>query len=132
MKFNRSSLLTIVYCLFVILYTLYSVHHFRFGSHKGTEWWYYIRFMLISGYSFFILQGAILRSGNWGILLLLPLAILLATIIALFLLVGFIRLGGGDLLDRDYADMVLVALVYCTLSGWALRWIRPGKKGRRN
>jgi len=131
MKFDRSSLLLMVYCLFTLLYTLYSVHHFRFGSHKGTEWWYYIRFMLISGYFFYILQGAILRSTNWGIVLLLPLVILAATILSLFILVGIIRLGGGDLLDRDYADMVLVAIVYCTFSGYALRWIRPGKKKKK-
>jgi hypothetical protein len=75
------------------------------------------------------LQGLVLRSKNWGLLLLLPPAILAAAVVAGYLLVGLIRLGGGDLLNRDSADMVLAALLMLVGTYFSLRLIRPG--GRR-
>ena len=104
MKFTRSHLLTIVYSLLVVLYTLYL-------TRLRHPWGYYLKFMLISGYCFFILQGILLRSRNWGILLLLPLAVSLAAVAAGYLLLFILRWGGGTLLDADSADMFLLSLL---------------------
>ncbi|MHA4806726.1 hypothetical protein ACX0G9_01400 [Flavitalea flava] len=132
MKFDRSLLLMIVYGLFTLLYSIYIGNHpVVFGNQKGTSWWYYLKFLLIGNYFFFILQGIILRSKNWGILLLLPIGLLAATIIAGYIMVGIIRMGGGDLLDKDIADRILAALIFLTGSYFALRLIKPGRRGRR-
>ena len=124
MKFTRSHLLTIVYCLLVVLYTLYLS---RFRHH----WQYYLEFMLISGYCYFIIQGFILRSGNWGILLLLPLAVILAAVVGGYLLVFILRWGGGTLLDTDRADMVVLSLMVTGGSVYSLRWIKGKKMARK-
>lgn len=132
MKIDRSLPLTIVYSLFTLLYTIYIGNHPGvFGNQKGTSWWYYLKFLLIGNYFFFILQGLILRSKNWGILLLLPIGLLAATISAGYSMVGIIRLGGGDLLDDDKADRILAALIFLTGSYFALRLIKPGKGGKK-
>ena len=130
MKWDRSALITLVYGLFVLLYAIYIVmSRGHFGADKGRHWGYYLEFLLVSNYCYFILQGLVLRSKNWGLLLLLPLVILAAIIVAGYILVGLIRLGGGDLLNRDSADMVLGVLLMLVGSYFGLRLIRPG--GRR-
>jgi len=129
MKLDRSSMLTLVYCLFTFLYALYIVGHpSSFGPHKGDNLFYGLEFLFIGGYLFFIFQGLILRSKNWGILLLLPLCIFIAAITIAFLMVGILRLGGGTLLDNDYADMILVTFIWIALSVYALKFISTGKK----
>ncbi len=142
MKSDRSFWLMILYFLFTFLYTLYIISHHpaenslhRSGhainswAYKRDNWAYYLKFLLISGYLFFILQGLALRSKSWGILLLLPLALLAATILAGFLIVWILRLGGGTLLDRDDTDMVLTTGLLLIGTYFSLRLIRPG--GRR-
>jgi hypothetical protein len=119
---------TIIFCLFTVLYTIYIASHAGFGPRKGGSWWYYLKFLLVDGYLFFILQGLIKKSKNWGILLLLPVAILLATIIAGYIMVWIIRWGGGDLLNYDRADLILATLLFLAFSLYALRWIGPKKK----
>jgi len=132
MKFDRSFLLMIVYSLFVLLYTFYiTAHSLSFGPRKGDSFFYYLKFIVLASYTFFILQGLLLRTRNWGILLLLPLGVLLATIVIGYLLVGIIRWGGGDLLDSDRADMVLASILTLGLGFYALRFIKRGKKARR-
>lgn len=132
MKWDRPFLITLVYSLFTLLYTVFITRHISaFGSYKGNAWGYFLEFLTIGGYGFFIIQGLLLRSKNWGILLLLPIAILVATLLIGFILVGLIRLGGGTLLDRDNADMILVTLVFLALSIYARKWIRPGKGQRK-
>jgi hypothetical protein len=129
MKWDRSLLITLVYSLFTILYTLYIIAHpGHFNMHKGPHWAYYLKFILIGNYLFFILQGVLLRSKNWGILLLLPLGILAAAILTGFLMVGLIRLGGGTLLNGDSEDMVMGSFIVLILSFFALRLIRSRKK----
>lgn len=121
-KLARSHLLTIVYSLFILLYTLY------ISQYK--HWWYYLKLLLISGYLFFIFQGLLLRSKNWGIVLLLPAAILLVAVLTGYLLLFILRLGGGTLLDRDRPDMILLGVLFITLSFLSLRFITGGG-GRR-
>jgi len=121
-KLTRSHLLTLVYCLFILLYTLY------ISEYK--HWWYYLKFLLFCGYLFFVLQGLLLRSRNWGIVLLLPVAILLASVLAGYLLLFILRLGGGTLLDKDRPDMILLALLFIVFSFLSLGFI--GKKGRKS
>jgi hypothetical protein len=121
-KLTRSHLLSIVYGLFILLYTLY------ISQYK--HWWYYLKLLLISGYLFFIFQGLLLRSKNWGIVLLLPAAILLVAVLAGYLFLFILRLGGGTLLDRDRPDMILLGALFITLSFFSLRFITGGK-GRR-
>ena len=128
MKWDRPFLITLVYSLFTLLYTVYITRHISaFGISKGKAWGYFLEFLTVGGYLFFICYGALLRSKNWGILLLLPIAILVAAILIGFILVGLIRLGGGTLLDRDGADMILVTLVFLALCIYTQKWIRPGK-----
>jgi hypothetical protein len=122
-KLTRSHLLTLVYSLFVLLYTIY------ISQYK--HWWYYLKFLLFSGFLFFILQGLLLRSKNWGIVLLLPAAVLLASVLAGYLLLFILRLGGGTLLDKDRPDMILLALLFLTLSFLSLRFISTGKSRRK-
>jgi len=124
MKFTRSHLLTIVYSLLVVLYTLYL-------TRLRHPWRYYLEFMLISGYCFFVLQGILLRSGNWGILLLLPLAVSLAAVTAGYLLLFILRWGGGTLLDADSADLILLSLLIIGGSVYSLRWIKGKKVARK-
>jgi hypothetical protein len=121
-KLTRSHLLTIVYSLFILLYTLY------ISQYK--HWWYYLKLLLISGYLFFIFQGLLLRSKNWGIVLLLPAAILLVAVLAGYLLLFILRLGGGTLLDKDRPDMILLGSLFITLSFLSLRFI-TGRGARR-
>ena len=130
MKWDRSALITLVYGWFVLLYAIYiTLSQGHFGADRGRQWAYYLEFMLVSNYCYFVVQGLVLRSKNWGLLLLLPPAILVAAIVAGYLLVGLIRLGGGDLLNRDGADMVLGVLLVFAGTYFGLRLIRPG--GRR-
>lgn len=125
-------MLTLLYCLFTLLYTFYIAGHpHSFGPHKSDHFFYCVKFLLVDSYLFFILQGLILRSKNWGILLLLPLGILVATIIGGFLMVGILRLGGGTLLNNDYADLILIAFIWLALSTHALKFIATGKKTRK-
>ncbi|MBN8850318.1 MAG: hypothetical protein BGO55_32590 [Sphingobacteriales bacterium 50-39] len=124
MKFTRSHLLIIVYSLLVVLYTLYL-------TQLRHPWRYYLEFMLISGYCFFILQGILLRSRNWGILLLLPLAVSVIAIVAGYLLLFILRLGGGTLLDADSADMILLSGLVIGGGVYSLRWIKGGKGARK-
>lgn len=130
-KPGPSLYVTIIFCLFTVLYTIYIACHAGFGLRKGGSWWYYLKFLLVDGYLFFILQGVIKKSKNWGILLLLPVAILLATIITGYIMVWIIRWGGGDLLNYDRADLILATLLFLTFSLYALRVINPGKKRGR-
>jgi len=122
-KLTRSHLLTLVYGLFILLYTLY------ISQYK--HWWYYLKFLLICGYLFFIFQGLLLRSKNWGIVLLLPLAILLVAVLAGYLLLFILRLGGGTLLDKDRPDMILLSLFFIALCFLSLRFISIGKSKRK-
>jgi len=123
MKLTRSHLLTIVYCLFILLYTFY-ISQYR-------HWWYYLKFLLISGFLFFILQGLLLRSKNWGIVLLLPLATLLTSVLTGYLLLFILRFGGGTLLDADKPDMILLSLLFIALSFFSLRFISSRKAKRK-
>ena len=123
MKLTRSHLLTIVYCLFILLYTFY-ISQYR-------HWWYYLKFLLISGFLFFILQGLLLRSKNWGIVLLLPLATLLTSVLTGYLLLFILRFGGGTLLDADKPDMILLSLLFIALSFFSLRFISSRKATRK-
>jgi len=123
MKFTRSHLLTIVYCLFVLLYTFY--------ISPQKHWWYYLKFLLISGYLYFIFQGMILRSRNWGILLLLPPAILLTAVLAGYIILFILRLGGGTLLDADRPDMILLSFIFLILSFFSLRYISTKRTTKR-
>ena len=125
--------LTLVYGLFTLLYTVYIADHpVSFGHMKGDNWWYFLQFLLIDGYFFFILQRLVLKTGNWGILLLMPPVILIAMIIAGYLLVFVLRFGGGTLLDHDKADMILGCLLFLGFSYYTLGWVVMGKKsGRR-
>jgi len=123
MKLTRSHLLTIVYCLFLVLYTLY--------ISPQKHWWYYLKFLLISGYLYFIFQGIILRSKNWGILLLLPPAILLAAVGIGYIFLFILRFGGGTLLDADRPDMILLSLIFLVLSFFSLRYISTKKASRK-
>lgn len=124
MKLSRSQLLTIIYGLFVVLYTIYIAQY----RHRG---WYYLGFLLISGYLFLILQGLLLRSKNWGILLLLPLAILLTAVLTGYLLLFILRWGGGTLLNADRSDMILLSLLFVMLSFFSLRYITGKKRSRK-
>ncbi|MBN9384359.1 MAG: hypothetical protein J0H74_26640 [Chitinophagaceae bacterium] len=123
MKLTRSHLLTIVYCLFILLYTIY------ISQYK--HWWYYLKFLLICGYLFFIFQGLLLRSRNWGMLLLLPVATLFAAVLAGYLLLFILRLGGGTLLDKDRPDMILLSLLFLTLNFFSLRFVLNQKSKRK-
>ncbi len=124
MKWSRSFLLTLIYGLFTILYTVYIISHpGYFHWKKGPHWGYYLKFLLIGNYLYFIFQGLILKSRNWGILLLLPPALLLASILVGYLLVGLVRLGGGDLLNWDSTDMMLETLLLVGGSWFCLRYI---------
>ena len=130
-KWDRSFLLTLVYGVFILLYTGYIVTHR--GVIRGVDdivtyprWSYFLWFILIGNYLYFILQGLLLRSRNWGILFLLPLALFVATFLVGYALVGLIRLGGGNLLDGDGPDMFLTAGLFLAGSYFSLRLIRPG------
>jgi len=132
MKWDRPFLTTLVYSVFTLLYTVYIIRHFgHFGKARGPAWFYFLEFLTIGGYLFFIVQGLLLRSKNWGLLLLLPVAVLAVTIVVGFILVGLIRLGGGTLLDRDDTDMILASLLFLALSIYTQKWIRPGKGQRK-
>jgi hypothetical protein len=132
MKWDRPFLITLVYSLFTLLYTVYIIRHFpHSGKAAGHAWRYFLEFLTAGGYLFFIIQGLLLRSKNWGLLLLLPIVVLAATIIIGFIVVGLLRIGGGDLLDRDDADMILAALLFLGLGIYAQKWIRPLKGARK-
>jgi hypothetical protein len=132
MKWDRPFLMSLVYSVFTLLYTVYIIRHFgHFGKARGHAWRYFLEFLTIGGYLFFIIQGLILRSKNWGLLLLLPVAVLVTTIIVGFILVGLIRVGGGTLLDRDDADMILASLLFTGLCLYAQKWIRHEKTARK-
>lgn len=132
MKWDRPFLTSLVYSVFTLLYTIYIIRHFgHFGKARGPAWFYFLGFLMIVGYLFFVIQGLLLRSRNWGLLLLLPVAVLAVTVVSGYILVGLIRLGGGTLLDRDDADMILASLLFLALSVYTQKWIRPGKGQRK-
>src|SRR5258708_13677442 len=117
MKLDRSRMLTLLYCLFTLLYTLYIAGHpHRFGPHKGDHLFYCVKFLLVDGYLFFFWHGLFFRSKNWGILLLLPLVMMVLTIIEGFLMVWIFLLSGGNFLVRDYTDMLLLSLISLPLT----------------
>lgn len=134
LKWDRSFLITLVYSLFTILYTGYIITHR--GIIRGVDdvvsyprWGYLMGFLFVGNYLYFILQGLVLRSKNWGVLLLIPPCLFVANFITGYLLVGLVRLGGGSLLDEDGPDMVLAAGLLLIGTYFSLRLIRPG--GRR-
>ena len=130
MKWDRSALISIVYGLFFSLYSWYiAMNPSNFGHYKGDNWSYFFKFLLISTYCFFILQGILLKSKNWGVLLLLPLCLLAATILVGLIVIWLVTWGGGNLFDPDRNDMVLGALLMLIGTYFSLRLIRPG--GRR-
>lgn len=132
MKLTRSHLLTIVYALFTMLYTVYiGEHGASFGSRKGDDWWYFFKFLFFGGYLFFIFQGILLHSKNWGVLLLLPLVIMPMAVLAGVLLLLLLRWGGGTLFDRDEAGMIALSLIFIIMSFLALRFISGGKAKRK-
>jgi hypothetical protein len=98
---------------------------------KGDNWWYYLKFLFISNYLFFLLQGLLLRSKNWGIVLLLPLAVLVSSVGLGFLLLFILRLGGGTLLDTDGSDMILLSVLVIGLDFLSLRYISWSKRARK-
>jgi hypothetical protein len=133
LKWDRSFLITLVYSLFSILYTGYIITHP--GIIRGADdvvvyprWGYLLGFLFIGNYLYFILQGLVLRSKNWGILLLLPPGLFVANFITGYLLVGLVRLGGGKLLDEDGPDMVLTTGMLLIGTYFCLRFIRPGRR----
>src|SRR5258708_14165809 len=128
MKLDRSRMLTLLYCLFTLLYTLYIAGHpHRFGPHKGDHLFYCVKFLLVDGYLFFIGQGLIFRSKNWGILLLLPLLMMVLTIIGGVLMVWIVSLGGGNVLDIYYPDLILIPLILSAFIIFALNFITTVK-----
>jgi hypothetical protein len=132
LRSDTPSRITVIYCLFTLLYTVYITNNTKsFGPDKWNIWGYFLKFLLIGSYCFFILQGLIQKSKNWGMLVLLPAGILIATILAGYMLVWIIRLGGGDLLNHDKADMITAALIFLTLTYLAGSLIGTGKKSRR-
>lgn len=130
MKWDRSFLITLIYSLFISLFTIYILSQ---RTHKSSHWGSYLEVQLAGNYAWFISQGFILRSKNWGLLLLLPLAILALSILIGYLFVGLLRLGGGGgtLLDHDNTDMILMTLLILTGSYFCLRFIRPKKTQSR-
>jgi len=129
MKWDRSSLIALVYSLFTALYTLYISHYFRYG--KGSAWTYLIEFLLIDGYVFFTLQGLAFRSKNWGVVLLLPLAVWVTTIGLGFGVIALFRVGGFNDKDRHNIDMAIICAIFLGCSLYAQKWIRP-RKGKRH
>jgi len=130
MKWDRPSLITLVYSLFTILYTLYIARHLHYGTNKGAAWFYFIEFLLFDVYIYFILQGLVHRSKNWDVVLLLPLAIWAATISLGFLMVALFRVGGFNNKDKYNIDMALLSLVFLSFSLYAQKWIRPRQNAR--
>ena len=125
MKWDRSSLITLVYGLFVLLYAIFIAGHpGHFGHRKGAHWGYFLGFLGIATLVFFVVQGLALRTKRWAWVFLLPLLLLAAAILAGYLFVGLLRLGGGDLLDRDMPDMLLVTGLLLVGSIFSLRLIR--------
>ena len=130
MKWDRPSLITLVYSLFTILYTLYIARHLHDGSNKGAPWFYFMGFLLFDVYIYFILQGLVRRSKNWDVVLLLPLAIWAATIGLGFLVFELFRIGGFNNKDKYNIDMVLLSLVFLSFSLYAQKWIKPRQNAR--
>jgi hypothetical protein len=143
MKWDRPSLITLVYSLFTILYTLYIAHHdagtikaastpgkAAHAADKGSAWFYFIEFLLVDVYIYYILQGLVRRSKNWDVVLLLPLAIWVATISFGFLVVAVFRIGGFNNKDRYNIDRILLSLVFLSFSLYAEKWIKPRKAPR--
>ena len=98
LKWDRSFLITLVYSLFSVLYTGYIITHP--GIIRGVDdvviyprWGYLLGFLFVGNYLYFILQGLVLRSKNWGILLLITPGPFVANFITGYLLVGLVRLG---------------------------------------
>ena len=96
LKWDRSFLITLVYSLFTILYTGYIITHR--GIIRGVydvvtypQWGYLLGVLFVTNYLYFILQGLVLRSKNWGVLLLIPPALFVANFIVGYLLVGLVR-----------------------------------------
>jgi hypothetical protein len=132
LKWGPSFLITLVYNLFTILYTGYIIAHpgIMHGNREVViypRWGYFLGFLLVGNYLYLILQGLVLRSKNWGVLLLLPLGLFAATFIVGYSLVGLARLvGGRKLLDKDGVDMALTTGLLLIGAYFSLRLIRPG------
>jgi NADH:ubiquinone oxidoreductase subunit K len=98
---------------------------------KGADWFYLIEFFLLAGYIYFVLQGWALRSKNWGVVLLLPLAIWVVTISVGFGVVAIFRVSGFNERDKYNIDMAVIGAVFLGCSLYARKWIRP-RKGKRH
>lgn len=120
-RFHPSLLITIVYSFFMILYTWYvSTHLASFGNNKEAYLFYYLGLLAVGSFVFFILQGLASRSGNWGMLLLLPLGVLVAAVLTGWLIVLIFRI------HSDPAGMMVVTLIALIMSWFALRFIGKG------
>lgn len=118
-------MISLVYGLFVGLYAIFiAVHPGHFGHRKGAHWGYFLGFLGVVTLVFFVLQGLVLRTKRWSFVFLLPVALLIGAILAGYIFVGLLRLGGGDLLDRDAPDMMLVTMLMLVGSFFSLRLIR--------
>jgi len=125
MKFTKSHLLSLVYVLFTMLYTIYIFQHYT-GIHnkKGDAWWYYLKFLLIDGYLFFIFQYALLRRGDKLLVALLPVITLVCAVLISLLVIAIIGWGGGDLFRNDASDMILLSTVYVGVSIFSIKYLR--------
>jgi NADH:ubiquinone oxidoreductase subunit K len=151
MKWDRPSLISLVYYFFTILYTLYIAHHFPGAGGTGmttgktagmttsrtalttgreASWFYLIEFFLVAAYIYFIAQGLAFRSKNWGVVLLLPLAIWVITISVGFGLVALFRVARFNNKDRYNIDMAVICAVFLGSGLYAQKWIRPRKAKR--
>lgn len=125
MKFTKSQLLSLVYVLFTMLYTIYIDQHYTgIGHKKGDSWWYYLKFLVIDGYLFFIFQYALLRRGDKLLVGLLPVITLVCAVLISLLAVAIIGWGGGDLFRNDTSDMILLSTVYVGASIFSLKYLR--------
>src|SRR3954462_6953160 len=111
MKFTRSHLMSLVYALFTMLYTVYIYQHYTsIGHRKGDSWWYYLKFLVVDGYLFFIFQYALLRRGDKLLVVLLPVITLVCAVLISLLVTFIIAWGGGDLFKNDASDMILLSM----------------------
>jgi hypothetical protein len=122
---HPSFLITIIYCLFMILYTGYvSTHLADFGGNKEAYLFYYLKLLATGSFVFFLAQGLAVRSTNWGILLLLSIAVLIASVLTGWLIVLVFRI------HSDPAGMMGVTLLALAMSWFSLRFI-ASKKGKK-
>ncbi len=125
MKFTKSHLLSLVYVLFTMLYTIYIFQHYTgIRNKKGDSWWYYLKFLVIDGYLFFIFQYALLRRGDKLLVALLPVITLVCAVLISLLVIAIIGWGGGDLFRNDASDMILLSTVYVGASIFSIKYLR--------